>query len=278
MRMTDMKSDPVKESSAQYSDDSKSSDAQESDSDIGDNVDDNPGQEVRETKPKPKVSIAERTVQTPCGEQKEMDRRQSHVISVLTDGAGCCEPQDSEKEQFGKLCSGVAHSCVHPPESNRHLRDQSIPNSLLQSAHVNTWNICATMDRAVPYGLSLAAPVRTPGTPGFPIGLQQHAPVQDLVSLSHFGGFLFYPYSSFSAASAQYLIPPARSRVDFRAYPGVLSRDYFTSPMMSSPVPALGGGGLKYLAPDLLMLPKTDQQDSVDEAEIDCSQDESQTR
>lgn len=97
--------------------------------------------------------------------------------------------------------------------------------------------------------------------------------LQDLVSLSHFGGFLFYPYSSFSAPSAQYFIPPVRSRVDFRPYVSVHGRDYVTSPMISSSVSPVGGGGLQNLASDLLMLPKTDQK--LDDAETDCSQDES---
>ncbi|XP_044053329.1 T-box transcription factor TBX3-like [Siniperca chuatsi] len=280
MRMTDVKSEPVKDSSTQYSDNSKSSDAHESDSDKDDNIEDNPGQEVRqihqETKTEPKVSITERTVQTPAGTQREMDPRQRRVSSTLADGAGYCQQHDSEKEQLCKLCSCFAHSCVYPPELHRHLQDPSISNSLLHSAQVNTWNSCAVTDRAVPCGLSLAAPVRTTGTPGFPISLQQHALVQDLVSLSHFGGFLFYPYSRFSAPSAQYLVPPVRSRMDFRAYPSVHSQDYLTSPMISSSVSPVAGGGLKYLASDLLMLPKTDQKNSVDDAEIDCSEEEPQ--
>eukprot|EP00064_Thunnus_orientalis_P003893 superscaffoldBa00000337_g3904 len=145
----------------------------------------------------------------------------------------------------------------------RHLRDPSINR-------VNTWYSCANIDgAAAPCGPSLASPVRTPGTPGFPMSLQQHALVQDLVSLSHFGGFLFYPYSSFPAASAQYLIPPVRSRADLGAYPGIHSQDYFTSPMIPSPVPPVGdaAGGFKYLIPDWLTLPKTEQKSSVDEAE-----------
>ncbi|KAI9543731.1 hypothetical protein NQZ68_008778 [Dissostichus eleginoides] len=99
---------------------------------------------------------------------------------------------------------------------------------------------------------------------------------QDLVGLSHFGGFLLYPYSSFPAASAHYLLPSVRSRLDLRAYPSIHTQDYIPSPMISSFVPALGGGGLKYITPNLLMLPKTDQ-DSVEDAETDCNQDESQT-
>ncbi|XP_051277495.1 T-box transcription factor TBX3-like isoform X2 [Dicentrarchus labrax] len=277
MRMTE--SEHLKDSSARYSDNFKSSDALESDSDKDDNAEDNSGREVhkthRESETEPTVSLTERTAQTPAGTQREI--RLSHAISTLTDGAGRCEPQDSEKEQLCKSCSDFPHSCVYPSELHKHLLDPSIPNGLLPSAQVNTWNSCATVDRTVPCGLTMAAPVRAPGTPGFPISLQQHP--LDLVSLSHFGGFLFYPYSTFSAASAQYLVPPGRSRVDFRTYASTHSRDYFTSPMISASIPPVGGGGsgLKYLTPHLLMAPKTDQKNSVDEAEIDCSQDESQT-
>ncbi|KAM9360157.1 T-box transcription factor TBX3-like [Symphorus nematophorus] len=261
MRMTDVESEPVKDSPAQYSDYSKSSEAHDSDSDKDDHVEDRPGQK---TETEPKGFITERT----------QEPRQSHVIGALTDAAGCCEQQDSEKPQSCKSWVDFSHSCVYPPELHKHLRDASISSGFLHSTLVNTWNSCGTVDRAVPCGLSLAAPVRTAGTPGFPISLQQHPLVQDLVSLSHFGGFLFYPYSSLAAASAQYLVPPVRSRVDLRAYPSVHSQDYFTSTMLSSPAPPVGGAGPKYPSPDLLMPPKTDQGSA---AETDCSQDESQT-
>lgn len=148
-----------------------------SDSDKDDNVEDNPGQEVhktrQETKSEPKVSATERTAGTPAG--RELDPRRCHVISTSTDGAGCCQPQDSEKEELCKSCSGFALSCVYPSELHRHLREPSIPNGFLHSAQVNTWSSCATTDRAAPCALSLAAPA---GSPGFPISLQQHALVQ----------------------------------------------------------------------------------------------------
>ncbi|KAK9523120.1 hypothetical protein VZT92_019539 [Zoarces viviparus] len=261
MGMTDVKCEPVKESSPRHSDDSKSPDAHESDR--ADDVEDGPGQVVSGTQTKSKVSTAE----TPVEGQKETDPRRSHVISILTGGGGCYGRRDSEREQVGKLRCGVAHSRVYPPEVNRHLQDPSVPDGLLGSAQVNGWNGRSAVDGAAPCGLRLAAPARTPGAPGFPIGIRQHAPLQDLVSLTHFGGFLFYPYSSFSAASAQYFIPPAPSRVDFRAYPGVHSREYFPSPMMSSSVPVVGVGGSKYFGPELIQ--KTDQKDPADEAAID---------
>ncbi|KAG7234988.1 hypothetical protein INR49_003470 [Caranx melampygus] len=131
---------------------------------------------------------------------------------------------------------------------------------------VNAWNSCATMDRAAQCALNLATPARTPGTPGFPTELQQQALVQDLMSFSHFGGFLFYPYTSLHLS--------ARSKVDVRANLSVHSQDYFTSPILSSCAPPVGDSGLKYTVPDLLMLPKTEQKNSVDEAEMDCRQDE----
>ncbi|XP_040898625.1 T-box transcription factor TBX3 [Toxotes jaculatrix] len=269
MRMIDTEPEPVKDSSPQYSDKPQSSDAHESDSHKDDKVEGDAGEEERktqkETKRGPKVSLTDRTAQSPAGTQKELDPRQSHGINITADGASCSEPQDSDKEQMCTLRSGCAHCCVYPPELNTHLWDPSIPSSLFHSAQVNTWNSCATVDRAAPCGLSLAAPVRTPGAPGFPVSLQQHVLLQDLVNFSHFGGFLFYPYTSLSL----------RSKVDFRAYPRFHSQDYFTSPVISSSVPTAGGGGLKYLVPDLL--PKTKQMNSVDEAESDCRQNESQT-
>lgn len=103
---------------------------------------------------------------------------------------------------------------------------------------------------------------------------------QDLVGLSHFGGFVFYPYSSFPAASAQYLMPPVQSRVDVRAHPSIYSRDYFTSASISAPAPPVTDAGFKYFVPDLLT--KTDQKTTMNEAESvkrgpDCSYTESQT-
>ncbi|XP_063752828.1 T-box transcription factor TBX3-like [Eleginops maclovinus] len=188
MRMADVESESVK-----GSDNSKSSDAHESESDKEDDVKDNPG-EQQDTEIEPNISTAGRTV------QRETEPRQSRILSILTDGAGRCEPKDSEKEQ---LCSGLAHCCVYPPDYNAPLQDSS---SLSLSTQINTWTSCAPLDRAVPGGMGLhAAPVR-----GFPMGLQQHG--LDLVGLSHFGGFLLYPYSSFPAASAHYLIPSVRSR------------------------------------------------------------------
>ncbi|XP_008303152.1 T-box transcription factor TBX2-B-like [Stegastes partitus] len=275
MRMTDVKPEPVKDSSPQYSDNSKSSDVHESDSDKDDHVEETHGREVlispHETETEPKAAITERTVQTPVRTHRETDPKQNRVICKTIDGAGCCPTRDSDKEQPCKLHSSFAHSCACSPEINRHLQDPRTSNSLFHSAQVNSWYSCATLDRAVPCGLSLAASARTP----FPISLQQHALVQDLMSLSHFRGFLFYPYSSFSAASAQNLILPARPREDFRACPSIHSQDYFSSPFISSSVPYAGGGGIKYLTPELLSLPKMGEKTSADEAGTDCSQDES---
>ncbi|XP_036954771.1 T-box transcription factor TBX2b-like [Acanthopagrus latus] len=233
--------------SAQHSYNSTYSDVHESDGDKGDHVEDTPTETDM-------VSTTERTVKTPAVTQKQMESVQSYVTSTLNDGA--------ETEQQCKSCSDFSCSCVYPPELHKHLRDPSIPDGVFHSTQVNTWNSCATMDRAVQWGMSLAAPVRPSGSPGFPISLRQHP--LDLVSLSHLGGFLLYPYS-FSAVSAQCLVPAVRPRVDFRAHPGVHSQDYFTSSVISSSVPSVGRSGLKYLAPDLLILPKADQKH---EAEI----------
>ncbi|XP_031177041.1 uncharacterized protein LOC116065638 isoform X2 [Sander lucioperca] len=243
MRLTDMKSEPVKESSAQYSDNSKSSDVHGSDSDNAENVEDDPWQELCGRRIEPKVSLAERTARDP-------GPRLSPVLTSSPDGAGCCRPQHSETQPPGRLCRGS----VYPPDRNPNLWDPSIPSSLLRSAQVNTWTRGATTGTGS--GPSLAAAGRTPGPPGIPL--------QELVSLSHFGGFLFYPYSSFSAAPVHCLLPPVRSRVDFRAHPSVLSRDYVPPPIMASSAPASGGARLRYHALDWLMLPKTEQKDSVD--------------
>ncbi|XP_047447609.1 T-box transcription factor TBX3 [Mugil cephalus] len=273
MRMTDVKCEPAKDSSPQYSDISKSSDAHESDSDNDDG--DMCGQVVHRTHQELESeasSITERTSQTSAGTLGERDTRPNHAVSVITDGAGRCKTQDSEMERLSKLRSAHTCSYVSPPELNGHVQDPGASNSLFQSARVNAWFSSATVDRAVPCGLGLAVPARTQ----FPISLQQHALVQDLVSLSHFGGFLFYPYSNASAAAAaQFFLPPPWSRVDFTACPSTHGRDHFSSPLTSSSGTSAGSGGFKYISPEWLTPPKTQQNNSVDEAGTDCSQDES---
>nr|XP_019949302.1 PREDICTED: uncharacterized protein LOC109633717 [Paralichthys olivaceus] len=266
MRMTILKHEPGQDSPPQYPDNPRSPDANERDVEANDHVVDLL-QEKKETTVGPKVSITGSTVQTPDRTQRETDSRSSHVLSTSTDGASSSQPQDSQKEQMCKLRSNVAQSCAYPLESNPHLWGPSRANSLFRSAQVNTWNSCTAVDRAPSCGLNPAATVRTPAAAGFPLSLQQHALVQDLLGLSHFGGLVFYPYAGLSL----------RSKVDFRACPSVHSRDYFYSPMLSSSVPRVSGGGLKYLVPDLLLLPATEQKNLVDDADIDCSQDESQT-
>lgn len=81
---------------------------------------------------------------------------------------------------------------------------------------------------------------------------------QDLMSLSHFGGFLFYPNSSFLATSAYYLNAQGQSGLDFRGCPSIRSRDYFSSPAIFSFVPA-ASGNFKYLTPDWLTWPKMEE-------------------
>ncbi|XP_068167435.1 T-box transcription factor TBX3-like isoform X2 [Antennarius striatus] len=151
--------------------------------------------------------------------------------------------------------------------------DPSVSDSHLLTPQRNIWNSCVSTDGAPPCGMSPAA-LRTPGAPGFPFSLQQHLLVQDLVNLSHFGGLLLYPCSRFSAASAHYFVPPVRSRMDSRVFPSIHSTDYLNCPLISSVVPPVGGGGLKYLTPDLVVLPKTDRRTK---AELTCSLDETQT-
>ncbi|XP_026177893.1 T-box transcription factor TBX3 isoform X2 [Mastacembelus armatus] len=275
MRLTDMKSEGVKDSSPQYSDNSKSSDGHEGDSDT---VEDNAGEKEckiqNETKADLRVVSTERTVRSPVETLTEVDPRQCHVISIRAEGVGCCQPQ---QQRSCDIRSDFAYNCVYPPESNRNRWDPSIPNSLFHSSQVNAWYSCATMDRTVLCGPSLAAPVRTAGVPGFPIRLQHHTLVQDLGNLSHFGGVLFYPHSGLSAASAQRLNAQTPSRVDFGGYSNIHtlnSHSYYTSPIIPSSVLPVGRGVLKYVTSDLL--PKTEQKNSVNKAESDSSQDKSQ--
>ncbi|KAM3867695.1 T-box transcription factor TBX3 [Diretmus argenteus] len=150
---------------------------------------------------------------------------------------------------------------AHESDSDQDFDDEDKPG---QDVNIGaTLYGYAAIDSALPCGLSISSPVRTPGTPGFPMNLQHHA--LDLMGHPHFGGFFFYPYSSFSAApiSAQYL-PPVQARVDFRA------QDYrLASPAIPSSFPPVGDGvsGLKHHtpAPDLLMPIKTGRRNSVDE-------------
>ncbi|XP_051807118.1 T-box transcription factor TBX3-like [Acanthochromis polyacanthus] len=160
MRMTDVKPQPVKDSSPQYSDNSKSSDAHESDSDKEEHVEENVGQEEQksphERETEPQVLVTER-----------MEPEQNPAVSKTADGAGCCPTRHSDEEQLRKLHGSFAHGCVCSPEKNRHLQDPRSSNSVFQSAQLNSWY---SLDRA----MTLAAPARTP----FPISLQQHALVQ----------------------------------------------------------------------------------------------------
>ncbi|KAF3696211.1 T-box transcription factor TBX3 [Channa argus] len=232
-------------------------DAHESDSDKDVEVD--AGEEEqkppKDIKPDPEVSVTERTVPSPAEKLRDMDPRWDNDIKRTTDG--CCESPESEREPWCKLhCSFGS-----PAEFSRNLWDLS----LFSSARVNAWYSCATADASRQSRQSLAAPVRFPGPPGCPFSIQRHAPVQDLVNFTHFGGFLFYPYSSLSAASAQY-IPQMPSTVDIRAYPSVHSGNYFSSPLLAVP-PVSSGGGLKYLTTDSPILLSTEQKNSADEAE-----------
>lgn len=105
--------------------------------------------------------------------QTELVPRHHHGISRRSEGPGCSEPQDSDREQLYKLCSGFAHSWVYPPELNSKLWD----SSLFYPSQVNDWYSGATVDTAVQSGLSLAH-VRTPGPAGFSVGRHQHTLVQ----------------------------------------------------------------------------------------------------
>ncbi|KAK2837740.1 hypothetical protein Q5P01_014952 [Channa striata] len=258
MRVTNKKLQPGKDSFPQYSDNSKSSDAHESDSE---DVEVDAGEEEhkthKDTEPEPEGSVTERIVPSPSEALRDMDPRRDHNINWITNVAGCCESQESEREPPCKLRSGF----ISPAEFSKNLWDLN----LFHSARLNAWYSCATTDAVLQSRQSLAAPVRSPAPPGFPFSRQRHALVQDLVNFSHFGGFLFYPFSSLSAASAQCLIPPMPSTSDFRAYPSH-SGNYFSTPQVAVP-PVSVVGGLKYLTTDSLRLLRTEQKNSVEEAE-----------
>lgn len=103
-----------------------------------------------------KVSNPERTIMTPAETLGETNPRQP-------DGAGCCEPQDSEKERPCKI------RCVYSPELHRNVWDVS----LFYSSPGNSWYSCATMDTTAHGGLSLGAS-RPLGPAGLPVSQQQH--------------------------------------------------------------------------------------------------------
>ncbi|XP_029960790.1 T-box transcription factor TBX3-like [Salarias fasciatus] len=234
MRMTEVNHEYITVSSPQYSENSKSSDAHESDSDRDENVKDDSEKTHKETE-----AVSERTVQTPAAARRETDPKENRVVGVSTERPG----RESDDEQLCKLRNAFPRSCLYSLESDVNIR-------YLHPAQVNGW-----YDTAGPCGLGVGGPTRMPA----PISLQRHAVVQDLMSLSHFGAFLFYPYSSVSAGSAHYLIPPARSRVDFRGCPRIHSLDYFPSPVVPTPVSSVAGVGFKYLTPELVMPPETEQ-------------------
>lgn len=151
-------------------------DARESDSDK--DVEDSAGEKDRnmqkDTNAEAKVPSTDRTVYTPTAMQRELVPRQHHGISGSSEGAGCCKPQDSERDQLNKLSSGFAHSWFYPLELNRKLWDPSH----FYPSQVNDWYSGATVDTAVQSGLSLAAHAKNPGPAGFSVGHHQHTLVQ----------------------------------------------------------------------------------------------------
>ncbi|XP_041855788.1 T-box transcription factor TBX3-like isoform X2 [Melanotaenia boesemani] len=261
MKVTDGKSDPIKDSPS-YSDITKSSDAFGGDSDKDNNAEERPEPEVYKTNQKAET----RPAGTGQGPAEASVPGQNGAVSAVT---GCCWSPDSDKEPARTLCSSLLHSCVYSPELNKHLWDLSISGNLFRSAQMNTWFGRMTEDGSVPCGLRLAAPARTP----LPIRLPQHT--LDLMSLSPYGGFLFYPCSNVSTASAQYLIPPVQSRVDFKACPSGHSCDFLCSPVLSSSLPPAGESSFKCLNSELVTPSKSKQKMTADEARMDCSVNES---
>ncbi|CAN9512797.1 unnamed protein product [Ophioblennius macclurei] len=232
MRMSEVNHEHFTVSSPQYSENSKSSDARDSDSDRDENMEDDSEKAQKETE-----KMSDGTVHAPTETRREPKLEENLVVGVSTERPG--------DEQLCKLRGAPPPcSCVYSPESDPSIR-------YLHPVQANSW-----YDSVGSCGLGIGGPTRAP----VPIGLHHHALVQDLMSLSHFGGFLFYPYSSVSAGSAHFLVPPARSRVDLRGCPSVRSLDYYSSPIAPS-----SGIGFKYLTPELLTPPETEQTGPAEE-------------
>lgn len=203
MRMKDTKSEPGKDLALRYPDNSKSigtemfsaatstcillillihykifcyfifflifQDAHENDKDVEDSAGEQDRNAQKDTNAAVRVSTTDRTVHTPA-----LVPRQRHGTSRRSEGPGCCEPLDSDREQCYKLRNGFAQSWVYPPELNRNLWDPG----LFQPSQPSDCYSGATVDTAVQSRLSLAAHVRTPGPAGCSVGLHQHTLVQ----------------------------------------------------------------------------------------------------
>ncbi|KAJ0067406.1 hypothetical protein NL108_005181 [Boleophthalmus pectinirostris] len=166
---------------------------------------------------------------------------------------------------------GLQRCLFLAPDPHRHTQDQGGCGP--QSG--GPWGGCPAVD--------MACPLRTLGGYPVPISLQQHMFVQDLLNLSHFGSFVFYPYPGLCAPPAHYLLPPPRATPDLKCDPGVHGWDYCSSLRPASPSGSsvtsatcdTADGAFKYLSTDVVMphVCKTQAKETEEkDTEMDCGQ------
>ncbi|KAK7933221.1 hypothetical protein WMY93_004117 [Mugilogobius chulae] len=168
---------------------------------------------------------------------KSSDGHESDSDNNLEDS---CEPQT--RPEVKDLTAQPSSACLSEPADPHRLSQDQGP-----------WFGCPSLDTA--------RPLRTFGGYPFPISLQQHMFVQELLSLSHFGSFVFYPHPSLCAAApAHYFLPPLRTTLDLKADPSGHGWDYCSSLRSASPSGSsvtstacdMADGAFKYLSPDPL--------------------------
>ncbi|XP_053727901.1 T-box transcription factor TBX2-A [Synchiropus splendidus] len=185
-----------------------------------------------------------------CEAEPEFAIRSGTVVESregrLAEGGSQCglvtdavDPPDSWDGQLSQSHMGFISSCICPTVASRKLQD---PRSFY-AAQANNWY--HNTDRALTCGPPSTQP---PASMAFPVNIQQHALVQDLMTLSNFGGFLFYPYPGFSTASPQCLIP------SLRTHPGLLAQDYVSSLIFYPPA---GDSGFRSETPQWRSLERT---------------------
>ncbi|KAJ0019819.1 hypothetical protein NQD34_007388 [Periophthalmus magnuspinnatus] len=162
--------------------------------------------------------------------------------------------------------------CVYPaPDTHRHTQDQGGCGPQLGGP----WVGCRALDMHCALGTLGGYPI--------PISLQQHMFVQDLLNLSHFGSFVFYPYPGLCTAAAHYLLPPPRPTTDLKYDQSIHGWDFCSplqpvSPSGSSVTSAAcdtADGVFKYLSTDPLMphACKTQGRETEEkDTQMDCGQ------
>ncbi|KAM9822165.1 T-box transcription factor TBX3-like [Syngnathus typhle] len=157
----------------------------------------------------------------------------------------CSVRQDSEQNEIRRS----SHS-----ELERHLQDSTTGRNSLHSSKLNSWYSGIQMDRVACSGQTLVTPVWGPTSLGCP--QQNTFLLQNLMSLSYLGGFLFYPYSTFNSSSAHYPVPPGQPRMDL-PHSSMTNWDYLSSPITWPPIPPVADG-FQYLETDWLTLKQKD--------------------